>query len=176
MEKDVLEPRCSLKFRKNRTIIYALSAMILSIFNVLGADTISIGGMTPDFLVVLVVIISMIEGQFYGTVAAFCIGLFFDIVSFDLIGTNALAKTVVGFFAGYFSRPGFVRQDIGSIKFIFILFISSIINNLLYYIFFIKPMEMTFVDFFFRYGIAMAFYTTIFGIFAMIIANRKQKE
>ena len=176
MENELLEPRFSLKNRRNRFIIYALSAMVLSIFDILGADTISIGGMTPDFLIILCVLISMIEGQFYGTIAGFCIGLFFDIISFDLIGTNTLAKTVVGFFAGYFSRPGFIRSDIGSIKFIFILFISSIINNLLYYIFFIKPMEMTFLDFFFRYGLAMAFYTTVFGIFAMIIANRKTKE
>ena len=175
MQNDVLEPRFPLKIRRNRTILYAFIAMILSIFNVLGVDILAIGGMTPDFLVVLVVIISMIEGQFYGTIAAFCIGLFFDIVSFDLVGTNALAKTIIAFFAGYFSRPGFVRQDIGSMKFIFILFFSSIANNLIYYIFFIKPMEMSFSEFFLRYGVAMAFYTTVFGIFAMIIANRKSK-
>jgi rod shape-determining protein MreD len=175
MKSDVLEKEISFKSPKTRYIAYALAAMVLSILHVVLLDLISVGGMTPDFLVILCVIIALREGQFVGLIAGFTIGLFFDIVSFDLIGTNALAKTLVGFFAGYFYKEGFFEQTIGGLKLLFLVFFSNLLNNLVYYLIFIKPSEISFLQFFLRYGLAMSFYTTVFAVFVMLL-KYKRKE
>lgn len=169
-----LRPYIDLNNKKTRYFIYAGIALIISIFQILLLDAVSISGMTPDVLVILCVMISLREGQFEGTISAFIIGLFFDIVSFDLIGTNALAKTFVGFTAGYFYKEGFYKATVSNIKFIFIVFLCSLINNFIYYLIFIKPMELNFLTFFLRYGLAMAFYTTIFSIFVLLSNMRKR--
>jgi len=173
--KSLFESNISMKSPKVRYLSYAFAAMILSIVHVVFLDTLAVGGMTPDLLVVLCAYIAIREGQFAGVIAGFCIGLFFDIVSFDLIGTNALAKTVVGFFAGYFYKEGFYKETIGGLKYLFIVFVANLINNAIYYLIFIKPMELSFLQFFLRFGIAMSFYTTVFAVFVMLM-NYKRKE
>ena len=57
-------------------------------------DFISIGGIKPDLLLILCVWITLSEGQYEGLITAFVLGLLNDIVSFDVIGTNALSKVV----------------------------------------------------------------------------------
>ena len=173
---NILNSNISMKSAKVRYMIYAFTAMIISIVHVVFLDMIAVGGMTPDLLVILCVIISIREGQFTGVIAGFLIGVFFDIVSFDLIGTNALAKTVVGFFAGYFYKEGFHRETISSLKILFIVFFANIINNAIYYLVFIKPMELNFVQFFVRFGIAMSFYTTVFAVFIMLINYKASRR
>jgi rod shape-determining protein MreD len=170
-----IDSRINFQFVKVRMIIYALAAFILSLMHIMLLNFISVGGMTPDFLVILCVFISIYEGQFVGVIAAFLIGLFFDIVSFDLIGTNALSKTIVGFFAGYFFKKGFEKITLGSIKFLIVVFISNLLNNLVYYMIFTKPSELSFLQFFLRYGLSMSFYTTVFAGFITLF-NFRRKE
>ncbi len=171
---DLLHPRIDFNSKKTRFFIYAGVALIISILQILILDTISIAGLTPDLLVILCAVISIREGQFIGLIAGFIIGLFFDIVSFDVIGTNALAKTFVGFFSGYFYKEGFHKTTFRSIKFIAIVFASSLVNNFIYYLIYIEPMELSFFRFFIKYGIAMAFYTTVFSIFVLFYNMRKK--
>lgn len=171
---DILKPAVDISSKKVRYLIYAGIALLVSILQILFLDTIAIGDITPDLLIIVAVAIAVREGQFEGTITGFLIGLFFDIVSFDLIGTNALAKTFVGFFAGYFFKEGFHKATFSNFKFIIIVLFASLINNLLYYLVFIKPMELSFFNFFVKYGLAMAFYTTIFSLFIFIFYSRKR--
>ncbi len=171
----IIESRINFQSIKVRMIAYALAALVLSLMHVMLLDLISVGGMTPDLLVILCVFISVYEGQFTGVIAGFAIGLFFDIVSFDLIGTNALSKTIVGFFAGYFYKDGFEKITLGSIKFLIVVFISNLLNNLVYYMIFTKPSELSFLQFFLRYGLSMSFYTTVFAGFITLF-NFRRKE
>lgn len=171
---DVLKPTIDINSKKVRYLIYAGVALVISILQILFLDTISIAGMTPDLLIIVCVMIAIREGQFEGIIAGFAIGLFFDIVSFDLIGTNALAKIFVGFVAGYFYKEGFHQATFSNIKFIFIIFLSSLVNNIIYYLIFIKPMELSFFTFFVKYGLAMAFYTTVFSVFVLFYNMRKR--
>ncbi len=85
-----------------RYIYYTVAALVLISVHLTVLDFIAIGNITPDLLIILVVIIAINEGQFKAVFAGFFIGLLFDLLTFDLIGTNALTKTIVAFFAGYF--------------------------------------------------------------------------
>lgn len=162
------------KAAKLRYMTYAVLALLLSVIHVVFLNFVSVAGMTPDLLLILCVWIAVYENQFIGLIAAFCIGFFYDIVSWDVVGTNALAKTLVGFVAGFFYKENLARQIVSSYKFLFIVFICSVLNNIVYYFFFIKAGDLMFLPFFLSYGIAMSLYTTVLAVFVMLFMARRR--
>jgi len=157
-----------------RAIAYAVAAMLLSVIHVVFLRFISVSSVTPDLLLILTVWIALYEGQFYGMVAGFACGILFDVVSADVIGTNALSKTIAGFVAGYFYREGTAAQTIGSYRFLLIIGVAAFVHNLLYFFFYIQPMQVSFGTFFLKYGVATTLYTTVAGVFPMLFLNRKR--
>lgn len=155
-----------------RGITYAIIAMALSIVHVVFLRFIAVGSITPDLLLILVVWIAMMEGQFMGTIAGFACGLLFDGVSGDVIGTNALAKTVAGFLAGYFFKTGYGISLIGNYRFLLIITVAGFIHNIIYFTFYVRPMQVGFFDFVLTYGVATTLYTTVVAVFPMLYVNR----
>ena len=149
-------------------ITYGIVALVLALIHLTFLRFIAFGGLTPDLLLILCIFIALKEGQFTGLFFGFGIGLFIDIISIDLIGTNALAKTIAAFIAGFFFKEGKAKLLIGSYKFLIILFVCSLVHNAIYFFFYIKPTEISFIHFFIKYGIAVSLYTTVFGIFLML--------
>lgn len=157
-----------------RGIAYAVIAMVLSVFHVVFLRFVAVGSITPDLLLILVVWVALMEGQFMGTVAGFACGLLFDSVSGDVIGTNALAKTIAGFVAGYFFKSGFGVSAIGNYRFLLIISFAGLIHNLIYFTFYVRPMQVGFFDFVLTYGVATTLYTTVVAVFPMLYVNRRQ--
>ncbi|GDX64174.1 MAG: rod shape-determining protein MreD [Ignavibacteria bacterium] len=155
-----------------RYVIYGITALMLALAHVIILNLISVSGITPDLLTILVVWIALREGQFTGIIAGFLCGLLFDLVSYDVIGTNALAKTFAGFIAGFFYKEKNNEYTLGSLYFILAILASSFVHNLIYFFFYIRPTEMTFWNFFFRYGIASTLYTTVAALFPMLVKSR----
>lgn len=157
-----------------RFIIYGVIAVVLSFVQMLSFDLIAIDGITPDLLIVLVAWIAIYEGRLHGLFAGFAIGLIFDLISLDVIGTNALAKTIVAFSAGWFYEAG--KEDVlpGSYKFPLLVLLSAFLHNLVYYFFYIKASDLNFLNFFLRYGLAASFYTSVFSLFVMFFKLRKR--
>jgi rod shape-determining protein MreD len=151
-----------------RYLKYAITALLLSVAHVVFLNFIAVGGITPDLLLILCVWIALVEGPMPALFAGFTIGLLFDVISSDVIGTNALAKTVAVFIAGWFYREGTLEHKIGRFRFLLVVLISSIFHNLIYFFFYIRLSEMSYFSFFFKYGIAISSYTTVFAIFAML--------
>lgn len=153
---------------------YAIAAMILSVVHLVVLDLIRVGNFTPDLLLILIVWIALREGRFTAIIAGFLIGLLFDVVSADVLGTNAIAKTIAGFVAGSFYKEGKEDLILGSFRFLFITFATSVIHNLVYFFFYIQLSDLSFIKFFIEYGIAISLYTTVFAIFAMLIKNPRR--
>ena len=162
-----------MKSRNMRLLVYAVVAILLTIIDIVFLNFISIGGITPDLLLILVVWISIYEGQFIGIFSGFAIGLLFDIASMDVLGTNALTKTVAALVAGFFYREGKEARIIGSISFLAIVLLCSVIHNLIYFFFYIKLSEISFLSFFLKYGIALSVYTTVFAVFGMLMKSQR---
>ncbi|MFP4369693.1 MAG: rod shape-determining protein MreD [Candidatus Kapaibacterium sp.] len=158
-----------------RFISYATAALILSVLQVALLDLIEIGGITPDLLVILVVWIAIREGQFNGLFFGFGIGLLLDIISFDLIGTNALSKTIAAFVSGFFYKEGKSDFIISNFRLLGIVFLASAAHNLVYFFMYIKLSDLDFWSFFLRYGIATSLYTTVVSILAMIFNIRRRR-
>lgn len=158
-----------------RYIYYVIIALLLSALHILFINLISVGGITPDLLLILIIWITISEGRFVALFAGFIIGIMFDLITADIVGLNALVKTIAAFVAGWFYKEGKEDITLGSLTFPGIVFLSSIIHNLIYYFFYIKLSEISFLTFFLKYGLAISFYTTVFSLFPMFLRISRRK-
>lgn len=156
-------------------IIYAIIILVISLFQDIFLHFIEIGGVTPDLLIIFCVWITLKEGPFIGLFFGFGSGLLLDIISYDVIGTNALAKTVVCFAAGFFYRENQTEIILSSSKFLIIVSICSVVHNIIYFFFYIKSNELSFFPFAFKYIIAFTIYTGVISII-VILAHRTRKK
>lgn len=163
------------KNRLIRYIIYAFLAIGITLLQLTLLNLITIANISPDFLIILCVIIALREGMLPALFAGFLIGLFYDILTLDVIGTNALSKTIVAFISGFFYKEDFFKPTISNIKFFWIVLLSCFVHNLIYYFFYIRQSELNFFVFFFKYGIASTLYTSLFAFF-IILAYRKKND
>jgi rod shape-determining protein MreD len=153
---------------------YAAVALLLLLVQ-LHLGYIAVESVTPDLLVIFAVFIALREGQFVGQIAGFVVGLLFDIISSDIMGTNALSKMLAAFVAGYFFDEQLtLHEAVGSFRFLGIIILSSVIHNIVYYFFYVQPTDLSFWSFFGRNGIASALYTTVVAAFVMLVAARKK--
>jgi rod shape-determining protein MreD len=152
-----------------RYIVYAIIAMFLSLLHLVALGIISVAGITPDLLLILCVWIALREGQFVGIFAGFGCGLIFDILTYDVLGTNALAKTLIAFIAGFFYKETAIEQNLKSYRFLFIVALCSLLHNVIYFFFYLRISEISFLSFFAKNGIAASLYTTVFAIVVLLI-------
>lgn len=157
-----------------RFITYGIVAMLLTIVHLVFLDFVSFGGVSPDLLLLLCIWITMHEGQFVGLFWAFGIGIFLDVVSIDVVGTNGLAKLIAVFVAGFFYVEGKTNEIMSNFRFLAIVILSAFAHNIVYFFFYIKPSEISFFPFFIRYGISTTLYTTVFAIFMMLVKMKKK--
>lgn len=95
------------------------------------ASMLSFDNITPDFVVILLVLFTLKRGQFNGTVLGFSYGLLFDLISGGLIGSAAFSKTVSGFIAGYFYNEH-EEEENTLVKTSLIILLCSSVDSLLY--------------------------------------------
>lgn len=158
-----------------RLVNYAIAALLLSVINILVINFISIGGITPDLLLILALWITLKEGRFTGLFVGFSIGLLFDLLSIDaLIGTNALSKTVAVFIAGMFYSERNSERILSGMSFVYITFLCSIVHNLIYFFFYLRFSDISYLNFFLKYGLAMSVYTTVFATIAMLVKSTRK--
>jgi rod shape-determining protein MreD len=110
------------------TAVGILGAVILQ---VAVAPHLSIGGAVPNFLLLMVIAVALIEGPRYGTIAGFAAGLMFDLIGTGPIGPMALVLCVVGFVAGSLQENMFAE---GWRLPVTVVLIASLITTLGYWI------------------------------------------
>jgi rod shape-determining protein MreD len=79
------------------TALVVLAALVLQVAL---APHLAIGGAVPNFLLLAVIAVALMEGPKYGTLAGFVAGLSFDLIGTGPIGPMALVLCVVGFVVG----------------------------------------------------------------------------
>ncbi len=156
-----------------RYLAYGIVVALLSIVQLIFSPIIAVDNIYPNFLLIFCAIIALREGQMVGLVAAFCAGLIYDVISNDVIGTNALASILAIFLVGYFHREGRFRQLVGSYRFLILVLVATLVFNLVYHILRIDTSEVDFLGFFLKYGIASTLYTTVIAILPLLVMARK---
>ncbi|MBU4227413.1 rod shape-determining protein MreD, partial [bacterium] len=95
-------------------------------------NSVTILGLKPDLLMVVVVVFSLRKGEKEGTISGFASGLLQDIFSTSLLGINALAKTVIGFTCGILKEEIFHEHILFIIP--VITFIASFMQSILIFL------------------------------------------
>ena len=95
-------------------------------------NSITILGLKPDLIMVVVVVFSLLRGEKEGTISGFASGLLQDIFSTGLLGINALAKTVIGFTCGILKEKIFHEHILFLIP--VITFIASFMQSILIFL------------------------------------------
>jgi len=95
-------------------------------------NSITILGIKPDLIMVIVVVFSLLRGEKEGAISGFASGLLQDIFSTGLLGINALAKTVIGFICGILKEKIFHEHILFLIP--VITFIASITQSILIFL------------------------------------------
>jgi len=73
------------------------------------APYLSVGGVTPNFLLLVVVTLALTTGPNEGATAGFVAGLLFDLIGTGPIGPMALVLTATGYFAGLLHEQMFAE-------------------------------------------------------------------
>ena len=92
--------------------------------------SIAIFGVQPDLLIIVLAFMCLKHGVMPGIYVGFFLGLGLDLYSPALLGQNALAKTIIGFFLGLFNEK-VMRTD--PIVKIIILLVSFFIHDILFF-------------------------------------------
>jgi len=84
-----------------RTILVNVVAFLIAVLlQVMVAPYIAIGGVSPNFLMITVIIMALAEGANTGTVLGFIAGLLFDLLGAGPVGPMALVLSVTGYITG----------------------------------------------------------------------------
>jgi len=92
-------------------------------------NSVTILGLKPDLIMVIVVVLSLLRGEKEGAISGFAFGFLQDIFSANLLGINALVKTVIGFTCGILKEKIFHEHILFIIP--VITFVSSFIQSIL---------------------------------------------
>jgi rod shape-determining protein MreD len=156
--------------------VYFGMGILLCLLQISAVSLIALGPLVPDLVLILVVYIAVNEGQFVGLLAAFGLGLMFDIFSMDLIGVNILAKSTAALLAGFFYREDRQKQITADYKFLLVIFLCSFLHNSIYGIINISAYKLNFVRFFLEYAVGASIYTAAMGIFPYVYSSNKQAK
>jgi len=154
-------------------LIESVVAVFLVIVNVLASRYLSIGGAIPDFVLIYLVYIIIVRGQFVAQITGFVMGLALDVLSSGTLGAHALSLTLVGFLLGYFYDDDLEKQRLRNWPFLLFVFAASVINNLIYYFFFTAGSGLSFVAYTTERGGLGTLYTVIVAVIPMYYWSRR---
>lgn len=84
----------------NRALPTIAALAIGGLLQVAVAPYLAIGGIVPNFLLLIVVTLALVEGPAWGCVSGFVAGLMFDLIGTGPVGPMALVLSVVGYATG----------------------------------------------------------------------------
>jgi rod shape-determining protein MreD len=109
-----------------------IALLVAAVLQAALAPHMAIMGVAPNFLLLVVITLAMVEGPIPGAVAGFAAGLLFDLLGSGPIGPGALVMTSVGFVAGTMRANMFAKSWILPVT---VVFVASFLAELAYGIF-----------------------------------------
>jgi len=127
---------------------------------------------TPDLVIIAVVYIGIKEGKITGTVAGFIAGILIDFLSGSFLGLQALSYSITSFIAGHFKDEN--DKYLYKFYFLIIIFLCSIVSNLIYYAIFFQGTSVSFTEIILKYVLTSSAYTTLISILYIFFPKRKK--
>lgn len=134
---------------------------------------VSINGIVPDVILILLVFYSMRQGQLYGTILGFIYGFLFDIITGSLLGSTMLSYTLAGFTAGYFSNENKREMYFKSYSFALIIFLCTVIESVVKAFFTTIDLNASLLNMFFQQGMLPGIYTAVLSVFVIMFYPKR---
>ncbi len=134
----------------------------------------SISGVIPDLIIILLVYYSITQGQIYGSVLGFIYGFLFDIITGGLIGSTMFSKTLAGFVAGYFSSENKIDNYLIAYNFGLIVFLCSFIDSTINIFFSSLDFDTSLFVLFIEHSLFPALYTAAIALMVIIFYPKRR--
>lgn len=136
---------------------------------------ISVFGIIPQLIMVLLVYYTLISGQIYGMLLGALFGFLFDLFSGGVLGSSMLSMTIAGFVTGYFYYDNRIEENTTTFYFVIILFIASFIQSFLSSEIGNFNPEISFWVVLLEGSLFPALFTSAFGVIFMVFQARKKR-
>jgi rod shape-determining protein MreD len=143
-----------------RIVYLVIVSFIFLLLQVLALDKLSIGEISPDFVLLLCSFLALYRGPVQGSVLGFIIGFIQDLFNPALLGLNALTKSLLGFAFGHIGQKAIPES---AIFFAAIFFIAALAHDFVYLLFFTGLHLGRFFVMFFTIALPSAIYTAVVG-------------
>lgn len=153
----------------------ALLAVLLVVQIGVGS-MLSIGGVTPDLVVLGVVYVGLVSGRLHASIAGFIVGLLLDLYSGDVIGISALAKTIAGFAAGFFHDPEEVEKITRGVRAVVATLLCVFIHNVIFLFAYLQSIDVHILGIIVLHGVGSTAYTGILGAVPPLIRARTARN
>jgi rod shape-determining protein MreD len=151
---------------KNLHVVIA--CFLFFLLQVLLAPRISIGEISPDFALLLVGYFAINRRPVQGAVGGFIIGLVQDLFNPDLLGLNALTKSITGYALSVVGA----KADADNVVFLFGLFgVAALAHDFVYLLFYTGLHLGRFVVMWFTISVPSALYTALVGVIVHKVAR-----
>ena len=134
---------------------------------------ISIVGIIPDLILILLVYFTLRLGQIHGAILGFVYGFLLDMITGNIFGSAMIAKTISGFVAGYFYNENKLDIYFKSVVFSLIVLLSATIDSFIFSFFSSVELEKSILLRFLQQGMFPGIYTAIISLVLVMFHPRR---
>jgi rod shape-determining protein MreD len=134
---------------------------------------ISIAGIIPDLLLILLVYFTLRIGQLHGTILGFVYGFLLDLITGNIFGSAMIAKTISGFITGYFYNENKLDIYFKSLIFSVIVLLIATIDSFVFSFFSSVELEKSVFLRFFEQGMFPGIYTAVLSLILVMFHPRR---
>jgi len=146
-----------------------LMVLVCLLAQVTIAPRLAFGQVSPDFVMLIVMMVALYRGSIFGAILGFLIGFMQDLGNPELLGLNALTKTLLGFVMGRVGSKTFPENAL----FLFALLAAvALCHDVIYLAIFHWPDVGSAVKMIFVAAAPSAVYTAVFGVGFDVLGTR----
>jgi rod shape-determining protein MreD len=134
---------------------------------------ISIVGVIPDLILILLVYFTLRLGQIHGAILGFVYGFLLDMITGNIFGSAMIAKTISGFVAGYFYNENKLDIYFKSVVFSLIVLLSATIDSFIFSFFSSVELEKSILLRFLQQGMFPGIYTAVISLVLVMFHPRR---
>jgi rod shape-determining protein MreD len=152
-----------------RTILYFVLFFVISMVQIYFLDIIKIHFYLPDFLIILLVWITLREGVYIGLILSFFAGVIHDMYALNPLGFTALSSVSACFALKYLKSKDNYKKDLESLRFVVFTFIVTMISTFIKVLLTMNIFTENIEIYFIQQVLATSVYTSIFALFPVVI-------
>ena len=155
-------------------LVNTVAFLIAVLLQVMVAPYISIGGASPNFLMIAVIIMALVEGPNTGTVLGFIAGFLFDLLGTGQVGPMALVLSLTGYITGLIHENLFAEGWILPVAIIAVATFSS--ETLYMLVIFLLGAQESLWSAFFGIVLPSTLYNAVFATIICPILTRALRD